>query len=116
MKLISLSDGSGSTQAIEPTVPSMRFARARFVVVNLILGLLALVAGYFEFYSYPSLLISYGETNLSLHVSFLTYSFSATRCYGVNCTHLTGVPAFDFFQFFIYAIIVYTILQFIRLR
>ena len=102
-----------------------RYWSSRFVLMNSVLLLLAAVAGYLEYIAYPALMTSatppvgtgFGETNVVLSISFLTYRFSATNpnCLNSGCV-LPGVPAFDFCQALIYLVILINLVRLVRLR
>jgi hypothetical protein len=92
----------------------------RFVITNIFLILMALLAAYLEYSLYPTIMVGHPfyETNITLHLSFFTYSYDATRCvFGVpttvaNCQaaggtlqNIVGVPAFDFLQLFLAIVI-----------
>jgi len=95
------------------------------VLTNLIILLLALVAGYLQYVAYPALMTApappngtgFGETNVVLSLSFLTFQFSATspNCLGSPCT-IRGVPAFDFCQALIYLVVLINLVRFVRLQ
>jgi len=61
---------------------------------------------------------NFGEQNLTLKLSILTYKYDAARCYfsSTNCPHLSGVPALDFFQIFVIVVIAYNITYFLSFR
>jgi hypothetical protein len=95
---------------------------AKFVLVNIIILLLALVAAYLQYVAYPSLLSSspssggYGETNIVLNLSFLTFQINAVGSCGGSSCELRGVPAFDFFQAMIYLLIIVNVVHLINRR
>lgn len=105
--------------------PHEGYWSAKFIATNGILLLLALVAGYLEYVAYPALMTGstppfgdgFGESNVVLNLSFLTYRFTATNpnCGSSGCT-LVGVPAFDFCQGLIYLVILINVAHFIRLK
>lgn len=115
-----LSDPSGNSNLVQPIDAQnsqKHFVDTKMVVTNLVLGLLALISGVLEYVVYQTIISNdFGETNVSLKLSFLSFRYFATRCIGGYCTRLAGVPAFDFFQLFIYLIIVYNVLKFIQSR
>jgi hypothetical protein len=102
-----------------------KYWSGKFIFTNLIILLLATLAGYLQYIAYPALMTSatppvgsgFGETNVVLTISFLTFQFSATN---PNCTNpgcvLKGVPAFDFCQALLYLVILVNLVHFIRLR
>jgi len=95
----------------------------KFALINAILLLLALVAGYLEYVAYPALMTSppppsgygFGETNVVLTLSWLTYQFSATNpnCLTPGCV-LKGIPAFDLCQGLIYLVVLINLVHLIR--
>jgi hypothetical protein len=102
-----------------------RYWDGKFILTNVILVLLAVVAGYLQYVVYPALMTSptppagygFGETNVVLTLSFLTFQFSATNpnCLTPGCV-LKGVPAFDFCQALIYLAVVFGLARYVRLR
>ncbi len=74
----------------------------RFALTTLILAILGFLAIYLQYVLYPSIMSNtYGETQIQLHLSFLTYWFSARNCVvSTSCLSIAGVPAFDFAQLF----------------
>ncbi len=104
-------------QSISVQESQRQFFGLRLVMVDIILGALALIAGYLQYVVYPSIISNdFGETGLSLKLSFLTFRYYASRCDGGYCPRLAGVPAFDFFQLFVYLLILYTTIRFIQTR
>lgn len=86
---------------------------------------LAGVAAYLQYYVYPLVMSrpqgsasgeGFGETNISLHFSFLTYHYVATRCIEGACTRLVGVSDFDFFQALIVLAVILNLLHYLNLR
>ncbi len=94
----------------------------RFVITNVVFLLLALVTAYLEYVVYSSVISgdfpNFGEHNVSLNLSVLTFQYDATRCYGssTNCPRLQGVQSLDFFQIFVLAIVFYNLVHFINSR
>ncbi|MGI0078791.1 MAG: hypothetical protein ACRECH_04135 [Nitrososphaerales archaeon] len=86
----------------------------RFVLTIGILSFLALIAAYLQYLYYPSVLLSnqFGETNVSVHLSFLTFQVNATR--GVEV--VPGIPSLDFFQFFVIVIILVSLSHYFERR
>ena len=112
-------------QSLETPTAKERYWSGKFVLMNAILLLLALIAGYLQYVAYPALMTSplppngygFGESNVVLTLSFLTFQFSATNpnCLTPGCV-LKGVPAFDFCQGLIYLVVLINLVHFIRLR
>ena len=110
-------ENSNLAQQLDVRNSRKHFVDARMVIINSVLGLLAIISGYLEYVVYPSIISSnFGETNVRLNLSFLSFRFYATRCEGGFCPRLAGVPAFDFFQLFVYLIILYNAVKFIQSR
>ena len=94
-----------------------RYWDSRFLATNGILLLMAAVAAYLEYSVYPVIITqTYGETNPSLVLSFLTFRWNATNCRNVPCVRLQGLPALDFFQIFILALVFVNLLHFLGYR
>ncbi len=117
---------SGESQLEESRVPRHeRYWEGKFILTNAVVLLLALVAGYLEYVAYPALMTApvppagtgFGESNVVLSLSFLTFQLSATNpnCTGGPC-FLKGEPAFDFCQALIYLVILMNLARFVRLR
>ncbi len=79
-----------------------------------ILALLALIAAYLQYVYYPSVLLSgqFGETNISLHLSFLTFQIDATR----GSEFVPGIPSLDFFQVFVIAAVLLNLSRYFERR
>lgn len=112
-----------STPAPRTSIP--RLWSVRYAITNAILLFFAGIAAYLEYSLYPLVMtrplgspagLGFGETNVSLKFSFLTFQYIATRCMGTTCTPLVGIPAFDFFQVLIIALVVYNVMHFINFR
>ncbi len=102
----------------------------KFVILNVAILIAAVVAGYLEYVVYPAVMTAplagsggtgpfgYGESNAVLHLSFLSFRVDAnSRCFQNTCYgRLIGVPAFDFCQALIYALVVINIVHFYNLR
>jgi hypothetical protein len=78
-----------------------------------------------QYYLYPLIMsraantssgLGFGETDIRLKFSLLTFQYTATRCNSFSCTRLVGIPAFDFFQAIIVALVVVNLLHFMNLR
>lgn len=81
--------------------PKKPFWSARFLILEAVLLTLIGLSAYLEYSVYPSLMQnSFGETQVVLHVSLLTFSFNANRCIGQTCSTVIGLPSFDFAQLF----------------
>ena len=99
-----------------------RFWTGKQVVTNAVILALASLAAYLQYYLYPLVMarplssFGFGETNISLKFSILTFQYIATRCVGGTCKPLTGIPAFDFFQALIVLLIFVNVLQFFNTR
>jgi len=99
-----------------PTSSTRRYWDGRFILVNLILMALALVAAYLEYSVYPAIMNqSFGETGILLRLSPLTFRLDGTRCYQ-TCQTLVGIPSLDFFQIFLIALVAVNLAHFFRLR
>lgn len=103
-----------------------KYWTGNFILTNAMLLLMALVAGYLEYIAYPALVSSpsfpygtgFGETNVVLNLSFLTFQLTATNtttCATANCV-LKGVPAFDLCQALVYLVILINLVHFVRSR
>jgi hypothetical protein len=111
--LSSLPEGRPAEVSYQLPKRKKPFLTSRLLFVDLVLLILSVVAGYAQYIVYPQIMENaFGETNLMLSISFLTFRYTAFR---IDRT-IVGVPAFDFFQFFLYAAIVYTALKFIENR
>jgi hypothetical protein len=90
----------------------------RFSLSTIVLALLALLAAYLQYSVYPSIMANqFGETNVTIHLSFFTYTLDAQRCLGFSsCAQITGLPSFDFAQLFIALLILMQIFHFVKLR
>jgi hypothetical protein len=106
--------GSELPIAISPPKPS-KYWSTKFVLLNLAFILLAIIAGYLQYVAYPALMTAptpenggngFGESNVVLNLSFLTFQLNATGTCSSSPCELKGVPAFDFCQAMIYLIIV----------
>ncbi|MHB1908812.1 MAG: hypothetical protein ACYCQJ_08055 [Nitrososphaerales archaeon] len=88
-------------EQIDPRQPRKPFWSARFLIFEALLLTLVGLSAYLEYSVYPSLMRnSFGETQIVLHVSLLTFSFNANRCIGQTCSTVIGLPSFDFAQLF----------------
>jgi hypothetical protein len=86
---------------------------------------LAGIAAYLEYYLYPLVMarpiyslsgLGFGETDISLKLSFLTFQYTATRCMGATCTRLVGIQAFDFFQLAVIIVVLINVFHLISTR
>jgi hypothetical protein len=86
-------------------------SNVRFLLTTLTLAVLGFLAIYLQYVVYPSIMSNvYGETQIQLHLSFLTYWYSAKNCVvSSSCLSIAGVPAFDFAQLFFIILAVTTI-------
>jgi hypothetical protein len=116
-------DEPSNVQIIDPKpVRDPGYWNAKFILINIIILILAIVAAYLQFVAYPALLTApqssggYGETNVVLNLSFLTFRIDATADCGGSTCQLKGVPAFDFFQAMIYLLIIVNVVHFINRR
>ena len=118
------SENSQRSEAFQ--VVREKYWSGRFILTNLVIVLLAIMAGYLQYVAYPALMTGsslsgagFGETNVVLSLSFLTFQFSATdpnsNCASSGCV-LKGVPAFDFCQALIYLLILVDLVRIVRLR
>jgi hypothetical protein len=103
----------------------MHFWTVKQIVTNLVILALASIAAYLQYYLYPLIMarpldpvsgLGFGETNISLRFSFLTFQYTATRCMGSSCSKLVGIPAFDFFQVMIIALVFVNLLHYVNTR
>ena len=121
-------EAGGATAASPPITPpaglpvpksgtaAQKYWDGRFVIINAILLLLALVAGYLEYSVYPAIMSqNFGETGILLRLSPLTFRLDGTRCFQ-SCQSLVGIPSLDFFQIFVIALVVINLAHFFRLR
>jgi hypothetical protein len=119
-------EGSQQEHVDKPVVSTAeKYWSSKFILTNVILLLLAGVAGYLEYVAYPALMTSpfppngygFGETNVVLNLSFLTFQLSAvnSNCASSICP-VKGIPAFDFCQALIYLVILVNLVHFVRLR
>src|SRR5579872_5536225 len=121
------SNPSEDRQRLEspPLVRRERYWSRKFILTNVVLLVLAAVTGYLQYVAYPALMTSplppngngFGETNVVLILSFLTFQLSAvnSNCASSVCP-VKGVPAFDFFQALIYLTILINLVRFVQLR
>ena len=110
---VSKTDGKEPMAGSPPK--SSKFWSMKFVLLNVTLMLLSVVAGYLQYVAYPALMTAptlanggngFGESNVVLNLSFLTFQLNAIgTCSNSPCL-LKGVPAFDFCQAMIYLVIV----------
>ena len=107
---------AASARIVNPA-PERAYWNGKFVLINVTLVLLAIVAGYLQYVSYPAVISApvssggYGESNPVLVLSFLTFQINAVgNCLGGSCL-LRGVQAFDFCQAMIYLLIVVNIVH-----
>lgn len=114
------SDRIGLHATYENHGPSMLQQKSgsnfRFALTSLVLAVLALLSVYLEYVVYPSIMSSqYGETEIQLHLSILTYWFSAKNCVvSSSCLNIPGVPAFDFVQLFLLLLVLTLVYHFAR--
>ena len=122
--------GNGFFKLVESPAPAsasemprqsgeQRYWNPRFILLNVTLFLLAIASAYLEYVAYPALMIApynpidpsagFGEHNVVLKLSFLTFQYFSTSRSG---QYLVGVPAFDFFQAFVYVIIIVNLVHF----
>jgi hypothetical protein len=117
---------SGQEHLDQPVVSTReKYWSGKFILTNVILLLLAAIAGYLEYVAYPALMTSpyppsgygFGETNVVLNLSFLTFQLSAvnSNCASSICP-VKGIPAFDFCQALVYLVILINLVHFVRLR
>jgi hypothetical protein len=117
------SDDIANARLVNPPPMAVRgYWNGKFVLINVTILLLALVAGYLQYAVYPGVLSApvpaggYGESNPVLILSFLTFQINATgNCLGGTCV-LRGVPAFDFCQAMIFLLIIVNIVHAINRR
>lgn len=104
--------GDISQSVVNP--PQRKLWDSRFLLTALILALLALVSAYLEYVVYPSILVSsqFGETNVSLHLSFLSFQYLATR----GSEPVPGILSLDFFQIFFISLIGFFLWHYYEVR
>jgi hypothetical protein len=90
----------------------------RFSISTLIIALLALLAGYLQYSVYPAIMTNqFGETNISLHLFFFTYTLDAQKCVSANsCPVVAGLPSFDFAQLLVAILILMQVYHFVKVR
>jgi hypothetical protein len=90
----------------------------RFSLSSLVIALLAIVAAYLQYSVYPAIMANqFGETNISLHISFFTYTLDAQKCTGFNsCQIIAGLPSFDFAQLFAALFILTQVYHLVKMR
>lgn len=90
----------------------------RFSISSLVIALLAIVAAYLQYSVYPAIMSNqFGETNISLHISFFTYMLDAQKCTGFNsCQLIQGLPSFDFAQLFAALFILTQVYHLLKIR
>ncbi len=111
-------NNTASARIVNPaSSPDRGYWNPKFVMINVAVVLLALVAGYLQYVAYPAVISApvtsggYGENNPVLVLSFLTFQINAVgNCLGGSCL-LRGVQAFDFFQAMIYLLIIVNIVH-----
>lgn len=88
---------------------SRSFWTGKHTATTIILGILALIVAYLQYFLYPALMTGpeFGLKNVTINFSFLTFQYSVTRCEYSSCVRQVGVPAFDIFQ----AIILITVVM-----
>lgn len=99
------------------TVAHSSFWTGKHVATNVILVILAFVAAYLQFDVYPRIMSAtggygFGEKDVALKLSFLTFQYTATRCTYTSCVTQIGVPAFDFFQAIILVVVITNLVHF----
>ena len=103
--------------SIPETIQAKRYWDGKFVALNLILLFLAAIAAYLEYVAYTAIMTqTYGETGLSLQLSFLTFRWNAVSCLHGSCGQVPGVQALDFFQIFVIALILVNISHYLGRR
>ena len=110
-----ISNADGKEPMIDSPPKTSKYWSTKFILINISLILLAIIAGYLQYVAYPALMTAptpanggngFGESNVILNLSFLTFQLNATgSCSNAPCM-LKGVPAFDFCQAMIYLVIV----------
>jgi hypothetical protein len=102
-----------------------RYWTPKQILTDAVILALGGAAAYLQYYLYPLVMarplnstagLGFGETNISLKFSFLTFQYTATRCIGGNCTRLVGIPSFDFFQALIISLVILNIVHFANSR
>ena len=110
-----MNEPAQSDKSPEEVTTSVRksFWDARFVVTVFILALLALIAAYLQYLTYPALLSNqFGETNISIQLSFLTFQVNAVR----GSEAVPGIASLDFFQLFLIVTILIGLSHFFERR
>jgi len=121
-------ESEGREQLDSNPIKDSGYWTPKFVVLNITILFLAIVAGYLQYVAYPALLsapmitsggngpFGFGETNVVLNLSFLTFQINAVgNCSGNSC-ELRGVPAFDFCQAMVYLVIIVNVIHSINRR
>ena len=101
-----------------PDAERIRFWNGSFVALDFILVIIAVLAMYLQYVVYPSIITNtYGESDLSLHLSLLTFSWNAMKCYALAaCASIQGVSALDFFQVFLVVIALANISHYLKIK
>ena len=99
------------------------FWTTKQIVLDSFLIVFAIIAAYLQYYFYPLVMSrpavfgnGFGETNITLKLSFLTFQYVATRCTNSSCVRLAGIPAFDFFQAILLMFIVVNLVHLYNVR
>jgi hypothetical protein len=109
-----MSNEAGKLPMETATPKGSKYWSLKFNLVNVTIALLASIAGYLQYVAYPALMTApipsnggtgFGESNVVLNLTFLTFQLNATGTCGNSPCLLKGVPAFDFCQGLIYLLI-----------
>jgi NADH:ubiquinone oxidoreductase subunit 2 (subunit N) len=90
----------------------------KFIATTIVIILLAVLTAYLQYAVYPSIMQNqFGETQVSVHLSILTYTIDAFRCItSESCVNVRGLPAFDFAQLFVIVLVAMQIYHYIARR
>lgn len=113
---VSIAPGAQQSDVESMKSSNSNFWEGKFILIVLVFSILIIVAMLLEYVAYPTLMASqYGITNLSVHLSLLTFSIDGSSCINhLPCIPTGGVQSFDFAQLFIIVLIlifVYRILK-----
>jgi hypothetical protein len=120
-----MDDVKSSDMSVQELNTRVTFWTTKHVATNLVLLALASIAAYLQYYLYPLIMsrapdsvsgLGFGETDITLKFSLLTFQYTSTRCDSFSCTRLVGIPAFDFFQAIIIALVIINLFHFLNVR
>ncbi|MHB8568218.1 MAG: hypothetical protein ACYC7D_09165 [Nitrososphaerales archaeon] len=97
---------------VEQSAKVPHYWDTKFLILESLIVIIIAAAAYLQYYVYPSIMLGagFGESNITLVLSFLTFRYDVNRC-GLTCpgSRLTGVPALDFVQLFVIVLIILNI-------